>query len=109
MICHSCNQEIVDGSAYCYRCGARQPTVPLRGPEERKRLMRSRRDKKIAGVCRGFAEFFELDPTLIRLVWLLVTVLTALVGGTVAYLICWFVIPLEPEPAPTPLPATHPS
>jgi phage shock protein PspC (stress-responsive transcriptional regulator) len=60
--------------------------------------MRSSTDKKIAGVCGGFAEYFGLDSTLIRLVWLLAVV----IGGTglLVYIIAWIVMPLAPEPYP---------
>lgn len=107
MICHNCKREIVEGSAYCYHCGTRQAVSASQPVPTHKRLMRSRRDKKIAGVCAGLADYFELDVTLIRIVWLLVVLL----GGTglLAYLVCWIVMPLEPEPASEPLPAARSS
>lgn len=107
MICPSCKQEIVEGSAYCYHCGARQ-AVPASPPVAApKRLRRSWRDKKIGGVCAGLADYFELDVTLIRIIWLL----AVLLGGTglLAYLACWIAMPLEPQPAPAPLPAARSS
>jgi phage shock protein C len=60
-----------------------------------KKLYRSRTEKKIAGVSGGIAAYFDIDPTLIRLVW----VLTLLFMGTglLAYIICAIVIPEEPE------------
>ena len=56
-----------------------------------RRLYKSSTDKKIDGVCAGIAEFFNIDPTLIRLAW----VLFSLAGGSgvLAYIICMFVIP----------------
>jgi phage shock protein PspC (stress-responsive transcriptional regulator) len=56
--------------------------------------MRSSTDKKIAGVCAGLADYFDLDPTIVRVVWLL----AILVGGTgvLAYLILWIVLPVAP-------------
>jgi len=62
-----------------------------------KRIYRSETDKKIAGVCGGFAEYFDLDPTIIRVIWLLFL----LIGGTglLAYIICWIVIPSKPAVA----------
>lgn len=62
--------------------------------KHRKRLYRSR-EAKIAGVCAGIAEYFNSDPTLVRLLWVFFT----LVGGSgiLAYLIGWIVIPLRPE------------
>ena len=59
-----------------------------------KKLYRSVSNEKIAGVCAGIAEYFNLDPTLIRLAW----VLFSLCGGSgvLAYIICVFVIPEKP-------------
>ncbi|MBM7581560.1 phage shock protein PspC (stress-responsive transcriptional regulator) [Caldicoprobacter guelmensis] len=59
-----------------------------------KKLYLSETDKKIAGVCGGIAEYFGIDSTLVRLVWLLASIfLTAFVGGVIAYLIAWAIIP----------------
>jgi len=58
-----------------------------------KKLYLSKNDKKLAGVCGGIGEFFEVDPTLIRLAW----ALFALTGaGVVAYVIAAVVIPDRP-------------
>ncbi len=59
-----------------------------------KRLYRSAVDKKIFGVCGGMAEYFGIDPTLVRLVWVFALVFAG-VGG-LAYLICGLVIPENP-------------
>lgn len=60
-----------------------------------KKLYKSR-DKKISGVCAGIAEYFGIDPTLIRLLWAVVTLFT--VGtGVLAYIICAFVMPDIPD------------
>lgn len=59
-----------------------------------KRFYRSRKDKKIAGVCGGLAQYFGIDPVIPRII-LLVLLLGAGVG-LLAYIICWIVIPLEP-------------
>lgn len=56
-----------------------------------KRLYRSRQDRMICGVCGGIAEYFDLDPTLVRLGWL---VLFAFAGsGIIAYIIAAIIIP----------------
>jgi phage shock protein PspC (stress-responsive transcriptional regulator) len=61
------------------------------------RLFRSRLDRRIGGVCGGLAEYFDVDPTMVRLAWVVVSVLAcAVVFGVVAYLIAWFVIPASP-------------
>ena len=64
--------------------------------EDSRRLKRSRRDKKIGGVCGGFGEYFNVDPTLVRVLW----ILAILLGGTglLLYIILWIVMPLEAEP-----------
>lgn len=58
-----------------------------------KRIFRSRK-KKVAGVCGGIAEYFDIDPTIIRLIWLIFVLVYG--TGLVAYLICWVVIPETP-------------
>ncbi|MGI6148448.1 MAG: PspC domain-containing protein [Firmicutes bacterium] len=55
-----------------------------------KRLRRSR-DRKIAGVCGGIAEYLGIDPTIVRLIWLIALLLYG--TGFWAYVICWIVIP----------------
>jgi phage shock protein C len=59
--------------------------------------MRSSTDKKLGGVCAGVADYFDLDPTIIRVVWLLLV----LCGGTglVFYLVLWLILPLAPAEA----------
>lgn len=59
-----------------------------------KRLYRSREERVIAGVCGGIAEYFEVDPTLIRLLAVIVVLLGG--SGILAYLIMWLVVPLAP-------------
>lgn len=61
-----------------------------------KRLKRSSKDKKIGGVCGGFGEYFNVDPTFVRVLW----ILTVLLGGTglLLYLILWIVMPLDVDP-----------
>jgi phage shock protein PspC (stress-responsive transcriptional regulator) len=68
-----------------------------------KKLALSRRDKKIAGVCGGFAEYLELDPTLVRLLWLMMALVVG--WGVVAYLVAWIVMPQETEATPAAAPA----
>jgi phage shock protein C len=71
---------------------------------EGKRLYRSRTDRKVAGVCGGIGRYFGVDPVVFRIVWVLL--ILGMGAGLLAYLICWLIIPLEPETAasesPTP-------
>ncbi len=62
---------------------------------EGKRLYRARKERMIAGVCGGLAQYLGVDPSLVRLVFLLLGLTVG--GGFLAYLICWIVIPEEPE------------
>ena len=62
---------------------------------EDKRLYRARKERMIAGVCGGLAQYLGVDPSLVRLVFLLLGLTVG--GGFLAYLICWIVIPEEPE------------
>ena len=59
-----------------------------------KRLYKRASDKMLDGVCGGIAKCFGLDPTLVRLAWVLFTALGS--SGMVAYFICAIVIPREP-------------
>jgi len=95
MLCPKCSKELADGSKFCYNCGA-----PLAGqtaasaPAAPKRLMRSSRDKKIGGVCAGLADYFDLDPTIVRVVWLLAIFFAG--TGFLVYLVLWIALPLAP-------------
>jgi len=62
----------------------------------KKKLYLSDSDKKIAGVCGGIAEYFEIDSTLVRLVWALVTIFSLFFTGIIAYIIAALVIPHRP-------------
>jgi len=63
------------------------------------RLTRSVVDRKIAGVCGGLAAYFGVDPTVVRLVWAVLTVVPGcIVLGVVAYLGAWFIIPADTTP-----------
>lgn len=98
MVCASCQKQIADGSNFCYNCGAQQAagaTAASAGQlPARKRLVRSTNDKKIAGVAAGLADYFDLDPTIIRLVWLLAILFAG--TGLIAYIILWIALPAGP-------------
>ncbi|MBR1810570.1 MAG: PspC domain-containing protein [Clostridia bacterium] len=64
----------------------------------KKKLYRSQTEKKFAGVCGGLAEYFDIDVTIIRLIWVLVSIFGA-GSGLLAYIICALVIPEQPPVA----------
>lgn len=59
-----------------------------------KKLTRSMTNKMIAGVCGGIADYLSVDPTLIRLVFVILA-LAGIMPGLLAYIIAWIVIPAE--------------
>ena len=59
-----------------------------------KKLYRSAADRKLAGVCGGIAKYLNIDPTVIRVLWAIVSLFAFI--GVVAYIICAFIIPEEP-------------
>lgn len=61
----------------------------------KKRLYKSRNDQKIDGVCAGIANFFGIDPTIVRLAWALFVIAAG--SGILAYIVCALVLPREPE------------
>ncbi len=63
--------------------------------KEPKRLYRSRKEKILGGVCGGIAEYFSVDPTIVRLLW--VFFILAFGTGILAYLIAWFIVPRNPK------------
>ena len=58
-----------------------------------KKFIRTR-ERMIGGVCGGIAQFFELDPTLVRIAYALLTIFT-LFSGIVVYIILWIIVPKE--------------
>lgn len=67
--------------------------------QEIRRLYRSR-DGQILGVCAGLGDYFRQDAVLIRLVWVVLTITTAVIPGLLAYGLAWLIMPAEPNPLP---------
>jgi len=87
--------------------GKGTPSVPLSGDAEAtaasgetreiRRLMRSHRGRKLAGVCAGLGDYFKIDPTLVRLVWIILVLIYG--TGILLYLILWIAMPLAKDQA----------
>ena len=65
----------------------------MKGQKMNKKLYRSITNKKLCGVCGGIGEYFDLDPTLIRVLWLCSVFLLG--GGLLAYIICAIIMPTQ--------------
>ena len=64
--------------------------------QRRRQLMRSPTDYKVGGVCGGLAEYFSIDSTVMRLIWVVLTILPGvIVCGIIAYLVAWFIMPVR--------------
>jgi phage shock protein C len=70
-----------------------------------RRLYRSQTESILGGVAGGVAEYFDLDPALVRVAWALLALIT---GGVflILYIVMWIVVPLGPEPTPGVEPGT---
>jgi phage shock protein C len=97
MFCTACGFTMNDEHRYCAQCGKpatdtqfRWTAVPQGPPPPPKRLERDMYDRKIAGVCSGFARYFGMDTTVMRLIWVVLTFATGL--PILAYPICWLVM-----------------
>lgn len=60
-----------------------------------KPLRRSRHDRVMAGVCGGIAKWLGWDPTAVRVIYVLVSLISAAFPGIIAYIVLWFVMPEE--------------
>jgi phage shock protein C len=91
MFCTKCGVELQDEDRFCSRCGTR--TAMGRVIAVSRPFMLDKRNKKIAGVCAGFARYFEMDVTLMRVIWLSVALTTGI--GFLAYLAAWLIMPSD--------------
>jgi phage shock protein C len=89
MFCPQCGVQYAEPVNYCCQCGVSLQQKATNRPP--KQLALSRTDKKIAGVCGGFAEYLDMDPTLVRLIWVIMALFVG--WGVVGYLIAWIVMP----------------
>jgi phage shock protein C len=98
MFCNYCGKQIQDDAAVCAYCGRRIGCAAT--PQKLMRAAKHSPDRKVAGVCAGFAAYFDLDVTIVRVVWLIVALFGG--GGVLAYIIAWIVMPEAPDVAVAP-------
>jgi phage shock protein PspC (stress-responsive transcriptional regulator) len=91
MTCARCSREIDDDSSFCRFCGAgvHQGSPP-------RRLTRLPADGKVGGVCAGIAAYLNADVTVVRLAWVILSIVPgAIVGGLLAYAAAWLILPAD--------------
>jgi phage shock protein C len=99
MFCTQCGAQLNDGVRFCTSCGkptdggyaGANPASSTFATAPR-RLRRIMSEKKIAGVCAGFAEYFDTDLTLMRVIWVALFILPPNLG-LIAYVVAWAVMP----------------
>lgn len=112
MFCTSCGNSLHETDRFCAQCGkgvnpSDTASQTFGAAPKRRRLERPFEDRKLGGVCAGFASYFGVDVTFMRILWLAGTFYT--VGtGIIVYLLCWMVMPVEP-PRPAFVPASSTS
>jgi phage shock protein C len=92
MFCTQCGNQLADKDRFCSQCARPTGQANLPGVA-RELLMRDVQNKKIAGVCAGFGRYLDVDPVLIRIVWLALAFGTGI--GFIAYVIAWIVMPKD--------------
>ena len=90
MTCGRCFKDIDDGSSFCRFCGAATGSRP-----HVRRITRIPEEGQIGGVCAGLASYFDADVTLIRLAWVILSIVPGLLlGGVLVYAVCWMLLPV---------------
>ena len=101
MFCTQCGVELEPQDRYCCQCGKTTGVgSPFPAGQPARRLTLSTRDKKIAGVCAGFAQYFDVDVTLMRIIWLVLVFVPPGIG-LIGYLLAWLVMPKDESSAVT--------
>ncbi len=91
MFCTQCGERLADTARFCTACG--KPTFgDVSAAPAPKKLRRVLAERKLAGVCAGFAEYFGTDLTLMRIIWIALLLLPPHIG-LIGYIVAWAVLP----------------
>ena len=114
MYCTNCGIQTGDTDNFCRECGHETPVgreahrQNTSGYSAPRRLYRRTSDKRIAGVCSGLAQYFDVDVTLIRLVVAAGTICSGGLG-LLAYIVAWIIMPRDSRVPPLRSPASAPT
>ncbi len=97
MFCTRCGTELNDGVKFCHECGSSTGRASS-GPARPERLVRFPQEGKIAGVCAGFAHYFGMDVTLMRIIWVALALCPIPLLGVAGYIVAWIVMPKDIPP-----------
>lgn len=96
MFCTQCGVEIRETDRFCSQCGHQTGRGPAAWqPDPNHRLTRDMANRKIAGVCAGFARYMNVDVVLIRIIWLALALGAGV--GFIAYIVAWIIMPRGDE------------
>jgi phage shock protein C len=104
MFCTRCGVQLTESARFCSGCGNPTARNEYSAPTPYPKLSRPRDDRKVAGVCAGFARYLGVDVTLVRIVAVVLLLWPPGIGG-IAYLVGWAVMPNDPLRLPEPAPA----
>src|SRR5437763_3866683 len=94
MTCVDCGRELEPDTTVCPHCGARAQAAA-------RRLVRLPGAGRLAGVCAGIAVYLDTDVTAVRLLWIVLSIVPGgFVGGAIAYVAAWIIMPEASTPAP---------
>jgi phage shock protein C len=95
MFCTKCGTKLEETSKFCSECGSATRNNAYSPQPPYPRLSRPREDRKIAGVCAGFARYLGVDVTLIRVI-ALILLFCPPTTGLIAYIVAWIIMPNDP-------------
>jgi phage shock protein C len=109
MFCTRCGVSLEETAKFCSQCGvpagqASSTAVPPRT----ERLTRPAEGQKIAGVCAGFARYWGVDVTLVRILWIVLVIWPIPLIGIIGYIVAWIVMPVSYAPPASAQPAPAP-
>ena len=101
MFCTKCGIELRTQDKFCNECGT-PAGARAASSMSTERLSRPMQQAKIAGVCAGFARYMGVDITLVRVVWVAITIWPVPLFGLIAYIAAWIIMPKDQLALPAP-------